>query len=232
MATKRYWDLAERERAGLTAEEVEKLLAYELMEKGVLAVEPLKIEEVAPVPLPARSVFLLREGDGNYGTLLPLVFATIEQAEAARDAVQFIREQDGWKGPWFTRPVNALQVVTEYMPTKDAVLAAKVPLDEQQRREAANSAARSEHEKACKAVADATSGIWDDWRECRRVEAKLQKIRDTFAEYLRMTDGSEDLARAFLAKVFDAEEIYAAVGGILPQATPPTAVSPSVVVEF
>jgi hypothetical protein len=208
---KRYWDYSEGERAKLTVEAVEKLLAYELMERGVLQVEPLKLEEETPVSLPTRRVYLLREGDGNYGAMLDLGFETVEQAEAARDAIRFRREQSGWQGPHFTRPVKPIQVVAEELPTQDAFAAAKTPLDEQTRRATANAAERARFEKESKQVADATSGIWSDWRECRETEAKRQKIRDTLADYLRMTDGNEDLARAFLAKAFPADEIAEAV---------------------
>lgn len=209
---KTYWDHSEQERAKLTAEQVEKLLAYELMAQGVLMVEPLTLEEQKPVVLPKRRVFLLREGDGAYGAMLNLGFETIEQAEACRDAIRFIREQKGWQGPHFTRPVKALQIVSEDLPDDDAVTAAQAALDAERRAEAANETARREHGEACKKVADATAGIWSDWRDCQQVEARHQKIRDTLADYMRMTDGDADMARAFLGKAFPADEIEAAIG--------------------
>jgi hypothetical protein len=213
-AMKRYWDHTEAERAALTGEQVEKLLAYELMEQGVLQVEPLKLEEESEVALPTRRVFMLREGDGSYGTLLNLGFATIEQAEACRDAIQFIREQQGWQGPHFTRPVKALQVVSEDLPTADAVTAARVPLEERSRREQANAAARRTFEEDSKKVANATASVWSDWHEQREAEARRQKIRDTLASYREMTEGNEAMARAFLAKAFPDDDIEAAVGAL------------------
>jgi hypothetical protein len=217
---KRYWDHSETERAKLTAEQVEKLLAYELMERGVLAVEPLTLEEEATVTLESRRVFLLREGDGNYGTLLNIAFATVEAAEAARKSIQFIREQKGWQGPYFTRPVKTLQVVAEDMPTEDIVTAAQVALEEQTRRANANAAARRKFEEESKKVSEATSGVWSDWRDCREAEARHQKIRDTLAEYIRMTEGNTSLARSFLGKAFPADEIAAALGDPLPEPAP------------
>lgn len=219
---KRYWDYTESERAGLTEAQVEKLLAYELMERGVLQVEALKVEDVQPVEVPGRRVFLLREGDGSYGTMLPVAFATIEQAEACREAITFIREQNGWQGPHYTRPVKALQVVSENLPTEDTITAKRTDLAEQARREQANASARREHEEASKKVAEATSVIWSDWRDCQAAEARRQKIRDTLADYVRMTDGDDTLARAFLAKAFPAEEIDEAVGPV-PVAPPEAA---------
>jgi hypothetical protein len=219
---KRYWDYSEQERAKLTATQVEQLLAYELMEQGVLQIEPLTLEEPKPVSLPTRRVFLLREGDGDYGTMLDLGFETIEQAEACRDAIRFIRAQQGWQGPHFTRPVKTLQIVSEDLPTEDVVSASRAALDAERRVETANETARREHDEATKKIADATSGIWSDWHDCRRVEARHQKIRDTLADYARMTDGDEAMARAFLAKAFPADEIDAAIG---PQAANDVAVT-------
>jgi hypothetical protein len=209
---KRYWDHTESERAALTAEQVEKLLAYELMEKGVLQVEPLRLEEPKPVSLSARRVFLLREGDGNYGAMLNIGFGTVEQAEACRDAITFIREQHGWQGPHFTRPVKHLQIVSEDLPTEAVVTEARAALAEESRVNSANAAAQNRYSEESKKVAEATSGIWSDWRECRDAEARRQKIRDTLADYRRMTGGDETLARAFLVKAFPAEEVEEAVG--------------------
>jgi hypothetical protein len=215
---RRYWDYAESERAKLSAEQVEKLLAYELMEQGVLQVEPLKLEEIQPVTLPTRRVFVLNEAQQYSGTTsLDIGFETIEQAEAARDAIRFVRESP-WNGTPHVRPVRALTITSEELPDEAAVTAAKAILDENTRRGNANATAKREHEEACKKVADATSGIWSDWHDCQRAEARRQKIRDTLADYTRMTDGNETLARAFLVKAFPPDEIEAAVGPVPPQA--------------
>lgn len=214
MATtaKRYWDHTEQERAHLTEEQVRALLGYELMEKGVLAVEPLKLEEVQPVTLPTRRFYVLHEANGYGGTTdLGFAFESIEEAETLRRLLRFVRAS-GWNETTRVRPVRATQLVAEDLPDDDAVTAAKAALDENRRREQANAEAKRKHEEACKKVADATAGVWSDWCACREAEAQRQKIRDTFAEYRRMTGGDAHLARAFLAKAFPADEIEAAVG--------------------
>lgn len=224
---KRYWDHLESERAKLTAEQIEKLLAYELMEKGVLQVEPLKLEEIQPIELPKRRVFALYEANGYGGQAnLGIGFDSIEQAEAARDAIRYIRESP-WNAVPHTRPARAIQIVTEELPTDEAVTAAKAALDEQKRRETANAEAKRLHEEACKKVAEATAAIWTDRAECERAEARRQRIRDTLTDYVRMTEGNEILARAFLAKAFPADEIGAALGEqiVAPPAPKPAAAS-------
>lgn len=213
---KRYWDHSESERAAMSMEQVEKLLAYELMEQGVLQVEPLKLEEIQPVSLPTRRVFMLCEASGYGGAPanLELGFDTIEQAEAARDAIRYIRESP-WNGTAHIRRARAIVIASEELPDEAAVAAAKAILDENTRRSSANTAAKRQYEEDTKKVSDATTGVWGDWRDCQRAEAKRQKIRDTLAEYVRMTEGDENLACAFLAKAFPADEIEAAVGVVV-----------------
>jgi hypothetical protein len=214
---KTYWDYTETERAKLTYEQVEKLLAYELMAQGVLMVEPPKVEEVQPVALATRRVFMLVETKQHFGNEnLGLAFDTIEQAEAARDAVRY-RHEAPWNGTPHVRPVRALAIVSEEMPDEAAVTASKAVLEENKRRVAANEAAKREYEEASKKVADATAGIWSDWHECLRAEVRRQKIRDTLTDYRRMTEGNETMARSFLGKAFPADEIDAAVGPQAPE---------------
>ena len=224
---KTYWDFTERERAGLATEQVEKLLAYELMEQGVLQVEPLKLEDVEPVEIPKRRVFELLEANGYGGhTNLEIGFDTIEQAEACRNAIRYIREAP-WNGVPHARPVRELQISAEELPTAEAATAQKAALDELKRRESANAEATQRFEEETKKVAEATARVWSDWHECRRTEARHQKIRDTLAEYSRMTEGDGPLSLAFLAKAFPAEEILAATGLTVPEASrPPPAPTP------
>ena len=228
---KTYWDYTERERAGLATEQVEKLLAYELMEQGVLQVEPLKLEVVEPVALERRRVFALVETNGfGSHTDLGLAFDTIEQAEACRAVVRYVREAP-WSAVPHVRSVRALQIVAEELPTAEAVTAQKTALDEQKRRESANAEAVRRFEEETKKVSEAAARVWADWHECRRAEARHQKIRDTLAEYLRMIEGNDALSLAFLAKAFPADEILAATGLTVPEASrPPPA--PNAPLEF
>ncbi len=209
---KRYWDHSERERAAMSVEEVEKLLAHELMEKGVLQVEPLALEEEMAVPLPTRRVFLIHEVD-QYGRLspLPLGFDSIEEAEPFLKSIRYIRETP-YHEPVRTRPVRALQVVAEELPTEDGVAAHKVALQERASLVRRNEAAREAHDTACRAVTDATESLWEDWRSCKAAEIRHQKIRDTLAKYVQMTEGDELKARHFLDLAFPVDEIEAALG--------------------
>lgn len=213
---KRYWDHSEEERARLTEEEVKDLLAYELMEKGVLRVEAPKFEAVSAVEIPKTPVFTLSEATG-YGSDLPLGigFDTLEQAEACRGAIRYIREAQ-WNEPARIRAPRALQIIAENLPSTRDFAARKALLDENTRRERVNAEAQKEYEAACKMVSDATSDVWSDWFACQKAEARHEKIRRTLAEYRLMTGGDETMARRFLDKAFPREDILAAVGEMLP----------------
>lgn len=225
---KRYWDHSEAERAALTEEQVKGLLAYELMEKGVLAVAPMTLAEVTEVEVPKRRVFALLEANGyGSGTHLGIAFETIENAEACRRSIGFIREQE-WSAGAKVRPARNLQIVAEDVPMESDVAARKSALEEKARRERANAEEVRRYEADCKKASDATSNIWADWMECRKAEARHEKIRQTLADYLTMTDGNADLARAFLAKAFPVEEIVEALG---PAQIAPTPVKPAPVTE-
>jgi hypothetical protein len=210
---KRYWDYTESERAKLTEEQIEPLLAYELMERGVLGVTPLVLEDVAPVKLPASRVYMLVESDsyGNGTSTLGIGFANVEAAEECRNRIGYVLEHS-WNEPPHVRPPRSIRVVADDLPTSEAVATSKAAITEQKRREEANKAAIHKHEEACKAASDATSGIWSDWAACRETEAHNQRIRDTLAEYLRLTDGNTIMARVFLAKAFPPGEIAEALG--------------------
>lgn len=215
----RYWDLTQQERAKLTAAEVEKFLAYELMEKGVLAVEPLVLEEVTPLDLPKRRVFVLHEASqwGSGTSSLGIGFETIEEAEAAKRAVRFIHESP-WNGVPHFRAARALSITSEESPAEESVSLHKAALAEQKRREEANAKAKREHGEASDKAANATSSVWTDWHSCRAAEAKRERIRDTLAAYTLMTDGNATMARAFLAKAYPEAEIAVALGETEPAA--------------
>ena len=210
---KRYWDHSEAERAALTEEQIARLLAYELMERGVLDVAPLRLTEAAPLQIPTRRVFVLHEAasySGGGTTPIGIGFETAEQAEVARSAIRFVRES-AWNEPAHVRAVRQIQIVAEDLPSEIAVAERKAALDEAQRVDRANAEERRRYEADCKKVSDETSDLRNDWRRCREAETRHQKIRATLADYLQMTDGNETLARGFLAKVFPPDEIAEAL---------------------
>lgn len=207
----RYWDYSEKERAAMTEEQVEQLLGYELMERGVLKVDPPAIQTMLPVDMPKRRVFSLAETD-QYGNAKPIgiSFDTIGQAEACLAAVPMMRVHE-WNVEQHVAPIKGITVIAEELPDTAAVLAAKATTDDNRRRKNENDEAQRQYEAAVKKVSDATSDVWSDWHDCRRKADEAKKIRDTFDEYKRMTGGNEEMARAFLAKAFDASEIEEAL---------------------
>lgn len=206
----RYWDYSEKERAAMTEEQVEVLLGYELMEKGVLKVDLPVVHDMLPVDMPKRRIFSLAEID-QHGTTKPIgvSFETIAQAEACL-TFNPLKRVDEWNTEHHVASCN-MTIIAEMLPDAAAVIAAKATTDDNRRRKAENDEAQRRYEQELKKVNDATSGVWSDWHDCRRKADEAKKIRDTFDEYKRMTGGNEELARAFLAKAFEANEIEEAL---------------------
>jgi hypothetical protein len=109
-----------------------------------------------------------------------------------------------------TRPlvdpkVEAIEVIQgDIADTTRAVLA------ERKRIQDANAKATKEHVEALDAAERATAEVWADWRRLRAREYEHGKVRATLAEYVKLTDGDEELAKRFLAKAYSASLIDSA----------------------
>jgi hypothetical protein len=223
---KRYWDHTEEERAALTAPQVEALLGYELMEKGVLVIGNPPAEAPAEVPIPTRRVYCLVEKNGGVVNDLDLCFNDETKARAALGFITWIREAP-WNAPAHTRAPRDLMVMAVEMPNEADVAASRAALADRERRKREHDEAKRGYDEAQKKVAESTADVWSDWRRCIAEENHRERIRATMAEYLKMTDGNDGLARSFLAKVFTPEDIRSALGDPEPMAeTPPPQPSP------
>src|SRR5262249_43221715 len=67
-----------------------------------------------------------------------------------------------------------------------------------------------EHDEAVKKQEEVLRGMWDDWYECQSKAARMQRVVDTFNEYVRIAGGARDVAGVFLLKVFSRGEIVEA----------------------
>ena len=69
----------------------------------------------------------------------------------------------------------------------------------------------SSYEKAIKEQNKVLDEVWSDWWRCKERAYELQKIIDTKAEYLKMTDNNEEVAMSFLKKIYSEEDIKEAL---------------------
>lgn len=198
---KRYWDLSEKQRASLTADEVDALLAIELMERGVLRVAPPTPEPVPEVPPPTREVWQVVISQWNR---LPVVFDTADQAFA------FLK-------------LSPMEIRSVYLGAGSVENADPVPMTASVAKTTVYSAdevakyrsvltlaagARDRNESAERAYQEAlekeqkeTATLRDDWRECQRKALDVDKVLATFDEYKRLA-GNAWTASTFLAKAF------------------------------
>lgn len=205
----RYWDLSEQERARLTKAQVEALLTVELMEKGVVKVEPPAFEPVDEVNV-AKTVYFEIQRKCEYSmTGTSILFTDAEKAQ------KFIELAPLWEDSRyeyghdrkFAMPGRELSIKSVELPSEDVVANMATVLKRNKAAEDANATRRAEYAKAITAVEDATKGVWDDWQTCRAKARDAAKVKDTLAEYLGLCDGNTTTALAFLAKAFDEERI-------------------------
>lgn len=204
----RYWDLSEKDRSELTQEQVESLLTVELMEKGVVKVEPpikVQVEEISP---PSLTLFCVKAGyrDPGCGYM-----KAEDAAEAARNAVALDYDYIG--GVHYNKLGKGRDVeitpVQVYTPEELQLQRAKI--ERNNAAKAANTKADEEYKAACKAVEDACSGVWDDWFEQRSTRSRYERIVKTYKEYLTTCDGNEEIAFKFLRKAYLDPEIALAL---------------------
>jgi hypothetical protein len=206
----RYWDHSERERAALTAEQVEALMTVELMEKGVTKVEPPTLEAVDDVALPSDQFFqVLREGPYSSDTAFDCLFDTLEQAQAFIDLTPRFRNHDYSIGRKydFAKVATGLKIGTVKMCREQDVVNVKARLEKAAATKSANEKSQREYNDAIREVTKATQGVWEDWRNMRNTEAVNQRVIDTYREYVKTCDGNEKMAMTFLGKAFSEGKI-------------------------
>jgi len=218
---RRYWDYETAEQTDMTAEQVEALLKLELMEAGVVALEPPVPEDVPEVDLPTVRVFSIEHG-GQYGrTKLDLAFVDETQAAAFVELAPMLIDADYSMGSdkHFPTPMTELAIVPRDLFDRHAIQTARATLEKAKAIKDRNSTAQAEYTKAQEAVTKATSGVWEHWGELQDQKATHWRIIATFGEYTKTCEGNAEIAGQFLAKAYDAEDICAAFewgGMVLP----------------
>lgn len=204
----RYWDLSEKERAALTSEQVESMLAVELMEKGVVRVEPPVMLPVDFKKPPSTRMYRIKH-DRCYGES-GVAYPTVEDAERAMmNAIAVASEYVAGENAYYIHPTAELSVTAIDIASRADIAACKSSNEKANENKKTNDAANREYDIAVRAVTDATEGVWSDWHVCCAKQSRYQRIVDTFAEYKTLC-GSDILAATFLGKVFSPEEISAA----------------------
>ena len=204
-------ELSIQDRAALTMDHVRAYCAQELMEKGVLVpVPPEILDETTPdVPTPT---FFEPSYDTGYTPPLCIAFDTPEQAKAFLElgprsiGIQYPLETK------YEEPMSGTKIAPVELCRETDFLALKVKLTEAGANKTANTKAREEFNKAQRMADDAVSWIWEKYREAQLAVRKIERVVETFDEYLVMTNGNMITARAFLVKAHSEETVQAAIG--------------------
>jgi hypothetical protein len=202
-----YWDLSERERAGLSRDEVERYVDAELMTKGVLKARPPKLEPEPKETVRLSQRFQVQSAAAEHWHTPKLLFVTEEAARTFLDLQpehthsSYTGEGHIEHGQAFSRTVTAVSIIAaeDYEANKSLLQSATSI-------RAANKKASEEYEKAVKAQDEALKGLWEDWSTQRQRDHKLRGVMATFEEYRRIA-ASQDVALRFLRKVHSVSQI-------------------------
>jgi len=203
---KSYWDLTEQERAVLSDEDFKKYLTVELMEKGVVAVQPLVLKDVPEVKIPTKPYWVVK---GDRTSQVVAVFEKKEDAEKLLSLTIYAQDYE-WHDRarrHYAKPLGQLVLSCEEMSTEADVLNAKNLLAEAYKVEKENDEARVRYQKECKAIDEVTSSLYEDRMERQDRLLQMQRIYKTQQEYLQLCEGNVELANTFLLKAYPAEDV-------------------------
>lgn len=202
----RYWDLSERERSQLSEEEVQGMLAIQLMESGCPQPREPELLEVPKVEFEPKDYYAVVNG---YSSIA--VFEKIEDAEAFLKLPLLEESYDYAAGSdySFAKRMDP-KIVNKKLYTHQHVLDAKGLLERVELAKRHNKSEQDRYSVESKAAQDAVSGVWSDWQECRVKESESYAVRRTYEEYKDLCDGDADKAFVFLVKAKGADEVVEA----------------------
>lgn len=218
MPFKTYWDLIEKERAALSADDVDCFVAAELMRLGVLQAGPLVREPEPVIQEPeTRLYFQVSLGETAYSRSAPDVLFDDED-----DARNFLgqfdvrilkteRLNDDWSQTIkVAAPLERPEVTTVEAISADAFREAKTALEKRGAIRAANAKREEEWVKEKSKEDDALKGMWADWQRCCDLDTAHRRVSTTLDSYVATAGGDREVAFRFLRKAFADPQIVGA----------------------
>lgn len=205
---KTYWDYTEKERADFTSNQIDDLLKFELMHKGVLKPEQPVLHEVEEIEVDKQTYFQVKFGY----RALDAVFETAEKAEEFLRLNPFNCDYDYKIGDGYRYAITPEDVSinpVQLCRYRDIALI-KSKLEAIAAAKEANRKATDKYNEDLKITTEACAGVWDDWHLCREKQQQFQQVINTFAEYQKLSDGNDAVARSFLVKAFPEATVCAA----------------------
>jgi len=197
-----YWNFSEKERSLMSEQDVTALLDVELMTQGVTKVIAPTLRGIQLIDLPKTTFY---EVHG-------IVFKTATEAQSFLNLKPMRSDYDYYTAGSEYKYPKAIdgRIESVELYKQSDVISIKDVLTKNKVAKEFNEQAQKEYEKTAKAQEKVLGGVWDDWYNCKGRASSLQKILDTKKEYLLLTNGDEDMAKVFLLKIYNEEEIASA----------------------
>jgi hypothetical protein len=201
---KTYWEYTTAEKVKMTEDDVKALLDIELMTRGFKKVNPLVLKPIEEIKLETETwfevcgiLFPSATKAQEFLALEPRIYSyqisyDYKYAELAKSVIEqklLYKKQD---------VLNLATVISQNTATKKE-----------------NEKAIEEFEKAHKEQEAVLNCVWEDYWECQRHQRALDEIIATKQEYLRMTEGNEEVAIQFLKRIYSETEITEALASVV-----------------
>ncbi len=204
-----YWDVPEGQRHSLTDEDLEQFCKVELAEAGYVYPKPPK---VLPENAPTIETTTFYQPMLDRYNRLNIAFATMEGA-AAFLKLQAVEVADDYRTDTrHSKPIAGMSIEPVELPTETQLDSVKQALAEAKGNKEANRKAREEHDKDVRACDDLIESVRENFRNRVAHEDQLQRVRDTFAEFLEIAGGDALIATRFLLKQRSQENVAEALG--------------------
>jgi hypothetical protein len=200
----RYCEMTKKQISMLTREELEKFIAIELMEAGVVKPKKTKGQPMLEVPEIKKQTWF--EVDG-----VNVLFDSPEKAEKFLELQPRISDYNWRIGSSYKyskevpRGVSVIQLYD-----KDDIERIASVLISNKAIEEANQKEQGEYEKAIQRSTEIAKGIEETYSRCLALKAKMTEIVNTFDEYVEMLEGDRKKALEFLQRAYPPEEINGA----------------------
>lgn len=204
---KSYWDLSRKERAALTAEQLERWCDVALMQAGVE--KPCQPDQhaVPEVPLDLTDVYVVsmssRYGGGYRDVVIGFPTAELARQFMGMGALKLDTDYEVGSEINFATPVAETgEITVRRLATAVSVADKREQLRRVKQLREVNEKAMREYRTNTEKAAEVTKAILADWNDLQSAKYIHGRVRRSRAEYLAMADGNAEVAEAFLRKTY------------------------------
>lgn len=210
--TKTYWDVPEGDRHALTEDEIAHFCTVELAEAGY--VRP-KVPKVLPEEKPSVPTTTYFRPQLDRYSRLSIAFKTIEEAQAFLKMAVVEIENDYRTDTDYAKELAGMSIEPIEVAAESDIEPLREALAEAKKNKEVNAKARQEYDKDVRTCDDLVESVRADWRQRIEHEEMLERVRETFGEFLTIAEGNRLVATKFLLKKHDRDIAVEALGDSL-----------------